>query len=222
MVADHGPSPLGPAPPELSALVGPTLTHCAVQAIWRVLEAYGAMPLNYTCRLLAQTGLVPRLFNVLKQVVSLQLVRRGTSAAAVASSFSRPSSYQLPKAGQAPLFPRHPNNTPQQSLPPAVATAAAAGAAATPRSRIADMWGSTAASTAGPTGSPPSLWQQQQQGGGGYAAPMMSQSMRPQTAPAGSGMGSGMVGGMGGGMGSIAHPMRPGQEPMTPGGDAEQ
>ena len=36
--------------------------------VWRILETYQALPLNYICRLLAQAGLVPRLYHVLKQV----------------------------------------------------------------------------------------------------------------------------------------------------------
>lgn len=44
------------------------LTQSAVNCIWRVLESYSSLPLNYLCRLLAQAGLVPKLFIVLKQV----------------------------------------------------------------------------------------------------------------------------------------------------------
>jgi hypothetical protein len=49
-----------------------SLTPTGLACIWRALEAHSALPINYTCRLLAQAGLVPRLFAVIRQAVSLQ------------------------------------------------------------------------------------------------------------------------------------------------------
>lgn len=48
-----------------------TLTPVAVTCIWQVLETYGALPINYICRIFAGAGLVPRLFAVIKQLTSL-------------------------------------------------------------------------------------------------------------------------------------------------------
>jgi hypothetical protein len=48
-----------------------TLTPVAVTCIWQVLETNGALPINYICRIFAAAGLVPRLFAVIKQLISL-------------------------------------------------------------------------------------------------------------------------------------------------------
>jgi hypothetical protein len=48
-----------------------TLTPVAVACIWQVLETYGALPINYICRIFAAAGLVPRLYAVIKQLLSL-------------------------------------------------------------------------------------------------------------------------------------------------------
>ncbi|GAX73992.1 hypothetical protein CEUSTIGMA_g1442.t1 [Chlamydomonas eustigma] len=49
---------------------GSSLTHVGLACIWRVLDAYSLLPLNSMCRLLAQGGLIPRLFQVLKQAIA--------------------------------------------------------------------------------------------------------------------------------------------------------
>eukprot|EP00798_Chlamydomonas_sp_ICE-L_P022122 gene22122-29182_t len=72
----------GAAAPSSSPLMYGRLTYQGLQCIWRVLEAYASLPLNYKCRMLAQAGIVPRLFLVLKQVI-LQLQQR--SAAGISS-----------------------------------------------------------------------------------------------------------------------------------------
>eukprot|EP00879_Flechtneria_rotunda_P014509 GHRR01015161.1.p1 GENE.GHRR01015161.1~~GHRR01015161.1.p1 ORF type:complete len:455 (+),score=199.03 GHRR01015161.1:132-1367(+) len=48
-----------------------TLTLTAVACIWQVLETYGALPINYICRIFTNAGLVQRLYAVIKQLVSL-------------------------------------------------------------------------------------------------------------------------------------------------------
>lgn len=53
-----------------------TLTFTGVSCIWRVLEAYGALPINYICRIFSQAGLIPKLFAVIKQLINL--VRNAT------------------------------------------------------------------------------------------------------------------------------------------------
>jgi hypothetical protein len=54
-----------------------TLTLTAVACIWRVLETCGALPLNYTCRIFASAGLIPRLYAVIKQLIALSRQQRG-------------------------------------------------------------------------------------------------------------------------------------------------
>lgn len=53
-----------------------TLTPVAVTCIWQVLETYGALPINYICRIFAAAGLVPRLFAVIKQLISLSRLQQ--------------------------------------------------------------------------------------------------------------------------------------------------
>jgi len=48
-----------------------TLTLTAIACIWQVLETCGALPINYICRIFAHGGLVPRMYAVMKQLISL-------------------------------------------------------------------------------------------------------------------------------------------------------
>jgi len=48
-----------------------TLTPVAVACVWQVLETYGALPINYICRIFASSGLVQRLYAVIKQLINL-------------------------------------------------------------------------------------------------------------------------------------------------------
>jgi hypothetical protein len=48
-----------------------TLTPVAVACIWQVLETYGALPINYICRIFAAAGLIPRLYAVIKQLINI-------------------------------------------------------------------------------------------------------------------------------------------------------
>lgn len=63
-------TPHPPVPSPAPLLDGNSLTHIALSCIWRVLEALskGYIPLTGLCRLLAQQGLVERLFLVLREV----------------------------------------------------------------------------------------------------------------------------------------------------------
>lgn len=49
-----------------------TLTPAAVSCIYRVLDTYGALPINYICRIFAHAGLVQRLYAVVKQLIAWQ------------------------------------------------------------------------------------------------------------------------------------------------------
>lgn len=53
-----------------------TLTPVAVGCIWKVLDTYGALPVNYICRMLAHAGLVQRLYAVVKQLVNIDRQQR--------------------------------------------------------------------------------------------------------------------------------------------------
>jgi hypothetical protein len=77
-----------------------TLTLTAVACIWRVLETYGALPLNYICRIFASAGLITRLYAVVKQLVALnrqQQQQRGGGGGGYAggSSHSQPKLHHL-------------------------------------------------------------------------------------------------------------------------------
>ncbi|GFH23444.1 protein kinase domain-containing protein, partial [Haematococcus lacustris] len=67
MVAD---TPLAPGqvlPANCPEGPGLVLTQIAIRCIFLFLDRYSILPHNYLCRLLAQNGLVSRLFTVLKQ-----------------------------------------------------------------------------------------------------------------------------------------------------------
>ncbi len=49
---------------------GSSLTHVGLACIWRVVDRYALLTLSGKCRLLAQNGVVPRLFQVLKQAIA--------------------------------------------------------------------------------------------------------------------------------------------------------
>ncbi|WIA33289.1 hypothetical protein OEZ86_006429 [Tetradesmus obliquus] len=66
-----------------------SLTYTAVCCIFQVLETYGALPLNYICRIFAHNGLVTRLYAVIKQTISWQRQqqqRGGYTTSSVAGS----------------------------------------------------------------------------------------------------------------------------------------
>mmetsp|Transcript_24751 Transcript_24751/g.62835 ORF Transcript_24751/g.62835 Transcript_24751/m.62835 type:complete len:1266 (-) Transcript_24751:519-4316(-) len=93
---------------------GLAITQIGMTCIWRLLESYGSLPLNYLCRILAQAGLVPRIFVVLKQTITqLNKIKREGA-----------------QAGQAGLGGRLPSAQQARSLPAAAAAGEAAAAAA--------------------------------------------------------------------------------------------
>lgn len=47
---------------------GLALSQVAINCIFQFLDSYNILPHNYLCRLLAQNGVVPRLYMVLKEV----------------------------------------------------------------------------------------------------------------------------------------------------------
>jgi hypothetical protein len=80
-----------------------SLTPTGIACTWRALEAPSALPINYVCRLLAQAGLIPRLFSVVRQAVSLRArsdraQQQGGAAAAAAGGGSAAG----PRHGHAP------------------------------------------------------------------------------------------------------------------------
>ncbi|KAJ9512924.1 hypothetical protein QJQ45_029056 [Haematococcus lacustris] len=106
MVAD---TPLAPGqvlPANCPEGPGLVLTQIAIRCIFLFLDRYSILPHNYLCRLLAQNGLVPRLFTVLKQTSS-QLTKRTTN---LAGAFSNGSSSQSGTAkATAALHPPDPH-----------------------------------------------------------------------------------------------------------------
>jgi hypothetical protein len=75
----------------------------------QVLATYTTLPLNYICRILAQGGLVPRLFKLLKESLAHKRKKPGPAAAAVATP--RPDAAASPRgngaaAGSATATPR--------------------------------------------------------------------------------------------------------------------
>ncbi len=68
----YGQPPPPTSPPPATAPPGESpglaLSQVAVNCIFLFLDCYNILPHNYLCRLLAQNGLVPRLFVVLKEV----------------------------------------------------------------------------------------------------------------------------------------------------------
>jgi hypothetical protein len=76
-----------------------SVTPTGIACIWRALEAPSALPINYVCRLLAQAGLIPRLFAVVRQAVSLQA--RAAAAGPAAGGGVAPGAAGLagPRAG---------------------------------------------------------------------------------------------------------------------------
>ncbi|GIL49282.1 hypothetical protein Vafri_5411 [Volvox africanus] len=48
------------------------LSHVAIQCLLQVLQCYATLPLNYICRILAQCGLVPRLYKLLKEAIAVR------------------------------------------------------------------------------------------------------------------------------------------------------
>jgi hypothetical protein len=65
-----------------------SLTYKAVCCIFQVLETYGALPLNYICRIFAHNGLVQRLYAVIKQIISWQRQQQQRGGGGYASSFA--------------------------------------------------------------------------------------------------------------------------------------
>jgi hypothetical protein len=63
-----------------------SLTYKAVCCIFQVLETYGALPLNYICRIFAHNGIVQRLYAVIKQIISWQRQQQQRGASGYASS----------------------------------------------------------------------------------------------------------------------------------------
>lgn len=101
MVSDAtGPSAPAVPEPGTPGLAG---TQTAIACIWRLLETYSSLPLNYLCRLLAQAGLVPRLFTVLKQTWT-QLAKgrpAGSAGAGSKAGVVAPPSRSTPALGNA-------------------------------------------------------------------------------------------------------------------------
>jgi hypothetical protein len=63
-----------------------SLAYKAVCCIFQVLETYGALPLNYICRIFAHNGIVQRLYAVIKQIISWQRQQQQRGASGYASS----------------------------------------------------------------------------------------------------------------------------------------
>mmetsp|Transcript_5084 Transcript_5084/g.11041 ORF Transcript_5084/g.11041 Transcript_5084/m.11041 type:complete len:1296 (+) Transcript_5084:141-4028(+) len=107
------PTPGTSAPSAASQSITPaafepgSLTHTGLLCIWRVLEAYSSLPLNYICRMLAQSGLLPRLFLVLKQAISLQAKLKANG---VTGTPARAASATATKHARSPSVPSLPTD----------------------------------------------------------------------------------------------------------------
>lgn len=75
----------------------PALTFTSMACIWRVFDTFRVLPLAYVCRILAQHGLVQRLYAILKQLYASSYARNNAGAASWHHVHS-PSSAGIPAA----------------------------------------------------------------------------------------------------------------------------